>query len=114
MPEDLTEDLTRIDEALEALRSDVTRVNDEVAGVRENVSGVQGRVETVFVPLQSHVWGSFEPDTLTAIEHEQRRPGERDLLDVIAAFTLVHGGKVFAVDTATMPSSDPVAAVLRF
>lgn len=78
------------------------------------VAAYQGRIETVFVPLQGHVWGSFEPDTLKAIEHEQRRPGERDLLDVIAAFTLAHGGKVFAVDTAAMPSSDPVAAVLRF
>lgn len=78
------------------------------------VAAYQGRIESVFVPVQSHVWGTFEPDTLTAIEHEKRRPGDRDLLDVVAAFTLVHGGRVFAVDTAAMPSNDPVGAVLRF
>jgi hypothetical protein len=78
------------------------------------VAAYQGRIESVFVPVQHHVWGSFEPDTLAAIRHEERLPGDRDLLDDIAAFTLVHGGKVFAVDARAMPSNDPVGAVLRF
>ena len=78
------------------------------------VAAFEGRIESVFVPVQHHVWGSFEPDTLTATEHGERQPGDRDLLDVIAAFTLIHGGKVFAVDAAAMPSNDPVGAVLRF
>jgi hypothetical protein len=78
------------------------------------VAAYQGRIESVFVPVQHHVWGSFDPDALTASEHDERQPGDLDLLDVIAAFTLVHGGRVFAVDAASMPTSDPVGAVLRF
>lgn len=47
LPDGLVEDVTRIGEALDTLRSELTRVSDEVAGVRENVTGVHGRVETV-------------------------------------------------------------------
>lgn len=78
------------------------------------VASHQGHIESVFIPVQHHVWGSFEPDSLTVTQHEERQPGDRDLLDVTATFTLIHGGNVFAVDAAAMPSSDPVAAVLRF
>jgi hypothetical protein len=78
------------------------------------IAAYPGRIESVFVPVQHHVWGSFEPHTLTARQHQTRHPGDRDLRDGIAAFTLVHGGRVFAVDATAMPSSDPVGALLRF
>ena len=78
------------------------------------VASYQGHIESVFIPVQHHVWGSFEPGSLTVTKHEERQPGDRDLLNVIAAFTLIRGGNVFVVDAAAMPSSDPVAAVLRF
>jgi hypothetical protein len=78
------------------------------------VAAYQGQIESIFVPVRTHTWGLFEPVTMTVSKHEKRRPGDRDLLDVAAAFTLIHGGNVFAVEPSAMPSSDPIAATLRF
>ena len=78
------------------------------------VAAHQGRVESIFVPVGSHRWGSFDPEIMTVDERGERRPGDRDLLDVAAIFTLMNGGGVFAVEPSALPSNDPIAAVLRF
>jgi hypothetical protein len=78
------------------------------------VAAYQGRVGSIFVPVGCHRWGSFDPPSMTVDEREERQPGDHDLLDVAAAFTLINGGDVFAVEPSALPSSDPIAAVLRF
>lgn len=83
--------------------------------VEEGVAAAyQGRVESIFVPLGRHRWGAFDPVSMTVDERQERRRGDRDLLDVAAAFTLINGGSVFAVEPEALPGSDQIAAVLRF
>jgi hypothetical protein len=86
----------------------VGRIRDGV------VAAFQGRVESIFVPVGRQCWGTFDPATMTVDEREERQSGDRDLLDVAAAFTLINGGNVFAVEPEALPGSDPIAAVLRF
>lgn len=98
--------------AAEAFRS---RTGPTVSTVKEAVVAAhQGRVESIFVPLGRHRWGSFDPALMAVHERQERQPGDLDLLDDAAAFTLIHGGGVFAVEPSALPNDEPVAAVLRF
>ena len=78
------------------------------------IAAVDGRVGSVFVPAGVQRWGVFDPVGRRIDEHDERRPGDRDLLDAIVVETLTHGGEVFVVDESEAPRSAPVAAVLRF
>src|SRR5690606_25625118 len=44
-----------------------------------------GRVDSLFVATDSYRWGRFDPAEGTIVEHEQRAPGDVDLLDMAAA-----------------------------
>ncbi len=46
--------------------------------------------------------------------HEQKQPGDRDLLDVAGVATWSAGGKVHALEPAEIPGGGVVAAVLRY
>lgn len=70
-----------------------------------------GRIAAVFVPLDGERWGTVDADTGEVHEHEDRRPGDRDLYDLVAVETLVHGGRAF---TGDVPGPGPVAAALRY
>ncbi|MEL7060672.1 MAG: hypothetical protein AAGN46_11655 [Acidobacteriota bacterium] len=76
-----------------------------------------GRVETLFVSQEGNVWGSFVIDgPATRIErHDERRPGDRDLVEEAALQALRHGSRVFALPAAALPDgAAAAAAVLRF
>lgn len=73
-----------------------------------------GRVAQLFLARGSQVWGSIDPENGQVLEHEERQPGDHDLVDLAARETLGHGGEVFAVDTSEMPIDGRVAAVLRY
>ena len=72
-----------------------------------------GRVATLFVDRRQRLWGAFDPESKQVEEHLDRQPGDGDLIDLVARETLEHGGEVFAVDAAEMPSGGALAAVLR-
>jgi len=78
------------------------------------VAAYNGHVASLFVPLGVHRWGSFDVDRQEVDEHEEHRPGDRDLLDAAAVETLSNGGAVFAVDESDIPGGGLVAATLRF
>ena len=78
------------------------------------VAAYQGRVESIFVDVGRHRWGVFDQSTMTVEEREDRLPGDRDLVDLAAAMTLIKGGSVFAVEASALPSDDQIAAVLRY
>jgi len=70
-----------------------------------------GRIAAVFVPVDVQCWGSYDVDTGEVSEHVNRRPGDRDLFDLVAVEALVHGGHAF---TGEVPGPGPVAAALRY
>jgi hypothetical protein len=78
------------------------------------VAANAGRVDSLFVPIEVQQWGTFDSDAGSAVAHETRVPGDRDLFDLAAVATLTHGGKVFVVDEAELPGGGRVAATLRF
>ena len=73
-----------------------------------------GLVEAAFVPVGLHRWGSFDADRWEIEEHDERVPGDRDLLDAIAVATLEHGGELHVVAPEQVPGGGLVAAELRY
>ncbi len=73
-----------------------------------------GRVATLFIASGRHAWGVVDAESQGIEEHVDRQPGDGDLIDLVARETLEHGGVVFALDAAEMPSDGPLAAVLRY
>ncbi len=70
-----------------------------------------GRVETLFVALGRQVWGVFDPSSGRVERHEPAWVGDVDLLDFAAAYTLRHGGTVYAVEPRQVPSGTEMAAI---
>lgn len=73
------------------------------------------RVDTLFVASDQEVWGRPPADANGEGErHEERRPGDADLLNVAAILTVRTGGKVFVEPGERLPSGTPIAAILRY
>lgn len=75
-----------------------------------------GRVDTLFVERDRHVWGKFDPtaNTVSVGNDDQPAPDECDLLDLAVRRTLAKGGTVFALSAGRMPVSAPTAAIGRY
>jgi hypothetical protein len=73
-----------------------------------------GRIRSLFVPLGVQRWGHLGAGPDDFVEHEDRRPGDRDLFDAAALDTLLTGGNVFAVAPEDLPGPGPLAAELRY
>jgi hypothetical protein len=74
----------------------------------------QGRVADLFVALDVHVWGDFEPSTNTVHVHENAQSSDKDLLDLASIQTILNGGSVFAVEKDHVPDGGLLAAVFRY
>jgi hypothetical protein len=73
-----------------------------------------GRVDTLFVAVGQQHWGTFDPQTDTIDIHGEEEPGDEDLLDLAAVQTLLHGGRVYALESTEVPDGVPVTAVFRY
>ncbi|MDQ3458382.1 MAG: hypothetical protein M3498_03605 [Deinococcota bacterium] len=74
----------------------------------------QGRVDTLFVQLGVRRWGVADPAQNEVTVHDERQPGDQDLLDFAAVQTLLNGGTVYAVQPDEIPDGAPIAAVFRY
>ena len=74
----------------------------------------QGRVDTLFVAVGRHLWGTWDEMTEAIHLHDEPRAGDIDLLDAAAAQAWLHGGTVFAVTPDEVPGEGLLAAVLRY
>jgi hypothetical protein len=86
--------------------------SDDVSAVA--AAAHHGRVETLFVAVGVQRWGAFDPASGSAVEHETRRAGDEDLLDLAAVETLTKGGAVYIVEAGAVPGGGDVAAILRY
>ena len=73
-----------------------------------------GRVDTIFVPLKLHRWGKMNPDSYEVYLHDERQPGDEDLLEFAAAHTFLNDGTVYAVQPDLVPGGGPLAATFRY
>lgn len=90
--------------------------NDLVSSNLEEIikSVYQNRVDSLFVELNSHLWGRYLEDKNEIII--DNAPGEEneDLLDLAAVKTFMTGGKVFVIKRDEMPNGSPACALFRF
>ena len=75
-----------------------------------------GRVDTLFVQRDRHVWGQFDASAnkVYLSEQEEFVPGNCDLIDLAVRRTLAKGGTVFALSGERMPAAVPAAAIGRY
>lgn len=74
----------------------------------------QGRIDTLFVAIGEHLWGTWDELTEAIHIHDEPQAGDVDLLDAAAAQAWLNGGTVFAVPPAEVPGEARLAAVLRY
>jgi hypothetical protein len=77
------------------------------------VAAYEGRLETLFVAQNRQVWGTFDAAGGRVEEHRQPMIADVDLLNLAAVYALRHGGTVYAVEPALVPSGTAVAAIFR-
>lgn len=91
----------------------VSEAQRVVAEVEEVVpAAYYKRVDTLFVPGNHHVWGTFDPEQGSV--RFQDGTAAADLLDVAVAHTLLNSGTVHVVDPEDVPEHATVAAILRY
>jgi hypothetical protein len=78
------------------------------------IAGRDGRVQFLFIPLNSVKWGHFETETGEVRFDDVRKHDSEDLFERAAIETFVTGGDVYAVQPEEMPGRRPIAAVLRY
>ncbi|MDQ3914352.1 MAG: hypothetical protein M3323_03335 [Actinomycetota bacterium] len=74
----------------------------------------EGRVGILFALRGDVEWGVFDLAGRTAEVHDDRAPGDVDLVDLACRQTLATGGEVFVVEEPDMPSATAIAAVYRY
>ncbi len=77
----------------------------------------QGRVDALFVAVGVQLWGTYDAGAGEVVLHEERQPGDQDLLDLAAVQTLTHAGDVYAVGPNQIPDAETdsaAVAVLRY
>jgi hypothetical protein len=72
------------------------------------------RIETLLLPDYARYWGKFDPNSLHVQVHNDPQPGDDDLLNLAAVFTLRGGGTVYLVNEQEMPARQFVVAVGRY
>jgi hypothetical protein len=77
------------------------------------LAALDGRVETLFIPLSEQVWGELDREART-ITLKDEGPESYDLYDVAATTTLQYGGTVYAAEPEDVPGEGEVAAIYRF
>jgi hypothetical protein len=71
----------------------------------------RGEVATVFLTQGNHLWGILDPHTKEVYLHEQRKPGDEDLLNYAAIQALRHGNTVYTLRPEDIPAGKRLAAI---
>lgn len=74
-------------------------------------AAAEGRVELVLLPRDGHVWASRDQHQMV---HDEREPGDVDLLDDIAQQVLRTGGEIVVTDDGELAGDAIPAAILRY
>lgn len=74
----------------------------------------QGRVETLLIDTEAQSWGRFLPENGRIIEHSQWQPGDSDLLNVAAIYTIQNDGNIYGDNSQEILGYEPLYAIFRF
>lgn len=87
-------------------------VADEIQPVL--AAACEGRVQTLFVVNDEHVWGTFDQENVKTVISGYNDSSSVDLLDVAVRLTLDKGGEVFVCSRQEMPTDSVLCAQFRF
>ncbi|MHB8109931.1 MAG: baeRF7 domain-containing protein [Syntrophorhabdaceae bacterium] len=73
----------------------------------------EGRVETLFVPPDSIIWGTFDPGQRKISVHDNPGADDRDLMDLACIYTYSKGGAVYEIASRDL-GIEPPAAIFRY
>ncbi|QBI18750.1 hypothetical protein ER308_03755 [Egibacter rhizosphaerae] len=75
-----------------------------------------GRVATLLVGEGLRAWGVADGVGVDALRtgDDDRQPGDEDLVDRAARWTLLNGGEAYAIEPDELPGTPPLAALFRF
>lgn len=73
-----------------------------------------GAIDTILVDMDGDIPGTMDEQSGALALARQAGADTYDVVDEISARTIAHGGQVFSVRAADMPSKSPVAALLRY
>jgi Bacterial archaeo-eukaryotic release factor family 3 len=73
-----------------------------------------GRVDTLFVAADDHLWGRFDEAADRIVAHGTAQTADEDLLDYAAVQTFLQGGQVNVLPKRELPGNGPIAAILRY
>ncbi len=102
-------------EALKRLASlwNTERVADDVATILG--AAHDGRVQTLFLDLETDMFGSFNPEMRQTVVHgAEARAGGGDLGSLAGRWVYDRGGKLYAATRAEIPDGRPLAAIMRY
>lgn len=74
----------------------------------------EGKVDILFVAAGAQQWGVFDPKTRKVSLPHKSDPGDEDLVDLAAVFTVINGGTIYFVEPKEMPEETPLAAIFRY
>lgn len=89
------------------------RGSDELQTVGHAVA--HGRVRTLLLSADDHLWGRVDPDSGNITTHEtQQGADDVDVFDELGEMTLLRGGEVLVLDRKRMPAERGCAALFRY
>ena len=75
------------------------------------VAARQGKIQFLLVAPDREKWGRLDSIEQDVEIHEQRAPGDEDLVNLAAVLTLSHKGTVYAVQPTQLPERVDLAAI---
>lgn len=97
--------------------SDLYHTDDQLASddFHEIIpAAAYSRIDTLFVPVGEHRWGTYDRKTNTVEIHPDQRSGDEDLLNYAAVHAFLSGAEVHALKPTNMPNGFSVAATFRY
>jgi hypothetical protein len=88
---------------------DARRTANDVAGVVRAAYG--GHIAVLFVARGRQQPGVFDPAQAVVEVYEEPRPGDEDLLNCAAVYTLLHAGTVYVTEPEKVPGGGALAAI---
>ena len=105
----------------EGEREVVRNFRDSLAGSRAVndlrsvlAAAFDGRVASLFVAGDEHVWGTFDSAKRQAVLMDKNDENAIDLLDQAVAWTFCRKGSVYVRKRQDMPADTPICALLRY
>jgi hypothetical protein len=77
-------------------------------------AALRGRIDTLFIDCSRPRWGLYDEDRNTVELHDESHPGDTDLVELAAAETLRHRGRVYALSCEPGSASETAEALLRY